>query len=624
MIISCFNRQKLALALLISFDFRFFLETLVSEAGENAEIGVRLYAHDMFDTNMLYDFIIVGGGISGLYAAYELKKKGFTVLLLEKNTVIGGTWNSVQYKTSIYELGPNTILSNSDELLDLIEDLGMEDELLSSPLSSAKRYIYHHRKLIELSSNPLQLLNSGVLSVLGFLRIFLEPFYHKDDENAGVGFRHYAQKVFNLIPKYHFNLKKTFICPLHSPSFGLLGLKRIFQNGIRGLEQDSSLNKEESVKQFCERKFGFELTDVLVKTFLKGVWAGDISKLSASVALSNLVKLEKKTGSVFLSLIIDSFQGFILQISKNLFKSLSLDEMKLESSFRKRFSKKKSILSFENGLQSLTQRMADELSDSLKLNAEVESILKVQYESDENTELSAHEQYHYILKTNHIGGENAGIEDCGQSRQGDFKAKSVIIASQAYVTAKLLADLDSDVSTALANIEYAPIALCAYVLPKSKFKKELKGFGFLSADDSMKVLGSIWASELFPERNLEDEYLHISFIGGALNTSIVKNAEIGVCEQSQAIWNELSSELTLIYKDWAKEPLQKEDFRLLDIKIIDKAIPQLNLGHEKLIEDIRKQLRDDNPKIHLVGNYLKGVSIKDALRSVTELNSYLA
>lgn len=501
---------------------------------------------------MLYDFIIVGGGISGLYAAYELKKKGFKVLLLEKNTVVGGTWNSVQYKTSSYELGPNTILSNSDELLDLIEDLGMEDELLSSPLSSAKRYIYHHRKLIELSSNPLQLLNSGVLSILGFLRIFLEPFCHR--------------------------------------AFSLGGLKG-----------DLSLNGEDSVKQFCERKFGFELTDVLVKTFLKGVWAGDISKLSASVALGNLVKLEKKSGSILGGAITCALQGFISQISKNLSKSVASDEIELESSLKKRFAKKKSILSFKNGLQSLTQKMADELTESLKLNAEVESILKLQPENDENVKNGVPQQFDYLLKTN----------------QGDFKAKSVIIASPAYVAAKLLADLDSNVSASLASIEYAPIALCAYVLPKAKFKKDLKGFGFLSADDSIKVLGSIWASELFPERNLDDEYLHISFIGGALNTSIIN-------KDTQEIWNELTAELSLIYKDWAKEPLGKEDFQLLDIKVLDKAIPQLNLGHGELIEDLQKQLRADNSKIHLVGNYLKGVSIKDALRSVTELNSYLA
>ena len=77
----------------------------------------------------------------------------------------------------------------------------------------------------------------------------------------------------------------------------------------------------------------------------------------------------------------------------------------------------------------------------------------------------------------------------------------------------------------------------------------------------------------------------------------------------------------MIYKDWAKQPLHKEDFQLLDIKVLDKAIPQLNLGHEELIEDLQKRLKADNPKMHLIGNYLKGVSIKDALRSVTDLNS---
>jgi oxygen-dependent protoporphyrinogen oxidase len=222
----------------------------------------------------------------------------------------------------------------------------------------------------------------------------------------------------------------------------------------------------------------------------------------------------------------------------------------------------------------------------------------VHHEDDKSTELSVNEPHHYLLKTN----------------QGDFKAKSIIIASPAYVTAKLLVNLDSNIAASLARIEYAPIALCAYVLPKSKLKKDLKGFGFLSANDSIKTLGSIWASELFSERNLDDEYLLISFIGGALNTSII-NKDI------QEIWNELTAELSLIYKDWAKQPLHKEDFQLLDIKVLDKAIPQLNLGHEELIEDLQKRLKADNPKMHLIGNYLKGVSIKDALRSVTDLNS---
>ena len=39
---------------------------------------------------MLYDYIIVGGGISGLSMAYSLEKKGFNILLVEKNDFCGG------------------------------------------------------------------------------------------------------------------------------------------------------------------------------------------------------------------------------------------------------------------------------------------------------------------------------------------------------------------------------------------------------------------------------------------------------------------------------------------------------------------------------------------------------
>ena len=41
---------------------------------------------------MIYDTIIIGGGIGGLYSAYELLKKNnkLNILLLEKNNYLGG------------------------------------------------------------------------------------------------------------------------------------------------------------------------------------------------------------------------------------------------------------------------------------------------------------------------------------------------------------------------------------------------------------------------------------------------------------------------------------------------------------------------------------------------------
>ena len=42
--------------------------------------------------NKTYDYIIIGAGIAGLYAAYKIKQmnKNFSILILEKNKQIGG------------------------------------------------------------------------------------------------------------------------------------------------------------------------------------------------------------------------------------------------------------------------------------------------------------------------------------------------------------------------------------------------------------------------------------------------------------------------------------------------------------------------------------------------------
>jgi lysine-specific histone demethylase 1B len=47
-----------------------------------------------------YDVVVVGSGISGLYAAHELKKKGLNVLLVEANRYLGGRMKQITFFSS--------------------------------------------------------------------------------------------------------------------------------------------------------------------------------------------------------------------------------------------------------------------------------------------------------------------------------------------------------------------------------------------------------------------------------------------------------------------------------------------------------------------------------------------
>jgi phytoene dehydrogenase-like protein len=57
------------------------------------------------DSSLVYDVLIVGGGMAGLTAAAYLSKAGLKVLLCEKEKKTGGLVNSFDYKGFVFDGG---------------------------------------------------------------------------------------------------------------------------------------------------------------------------------------------------------------------------------------------------------------------------------------------------------------------------------------------------------------------------------------------------------------------------------------------------------------------------------------------------------------------------------------
>ena len=75
---------------------------------------------------LIYDYIIIGGGISALYFAYKIKQfnKNITFIILEKNRVIGGRVGTFKFYNENISIGAGIIRKNKDFLLiELIKDL---------------------------------------------------------------------------------------------------------------------------------------------------------------------------------------------------------------------------------------------------------------------------------------------------------------------------------------------------------------------------------------------------------------------------------------------------------------------------------------------------------------------
>lgn len=99
-------------------------------------------------------FTIIGGGISGLTARYVLSKRfpDAEIILHEKSGRLGGVIESLQ-SPFFFETGPRTIkASRSPELLELIDALGLNDQILMSSKEAKKRFIFKEGTLRSLPS----------------------------------------------------------------------------------------------------------------------------------------------------------------------------------------------------------------------------------------------------------------------------------------------------------------------------------------------------------------------------------------------------------------------------------------------------------------------------------------
>ena len=118
---------------------------------------------------------VLGGGISGLAAAWFLKQRGAEVTLFEKE-IPGGAIRTELKHSLVLDLGPNSLRDKSGELLQLISELGLKDEMLMISKALEIRSIVRNSKLQFIKPSLTSLLRTDLLSLKAKLRFFAEPF----------------------------------------------------------------------------------------------------------------------------------------------------------------------------------------------------------------------------------------------------------------------------------------------------------------------------------------------------------------------------------------------------------------------------------------------------------------
>ncbi len=127
---------------------------------------------DMQAPRSAYDTIVVGGGISGLTAAWRLKRGGQRVLLVEASERVGGAIATTQRDGYLLEHGPFNVLVRSDAFADLLADLGERLQVVrADPGASRNRYVLLDGRLRRTPSGPGDMLFNALLSPRERLRM---------------------------------------------------------------------------------------------------------------------------------------------------------------------------------------------------------------------------------------------------------------------------------------------------------------------------------------------------------------------------------------------------------------------------------------------------------------------
>ncbi|HVW20145.1 MAG TPA: protoporphyrinogen oxidase [Opitutaceae bacterium] len=110
---------------------------------------------------------VLGGGITGLSAAFRLARMGHTVRLFEQSGRLGGAIRTEAEGGWLVEAGPNSIRESSPLIPVVTKGLGLTRERVDASPAARRQYAVRRGRLVAMPTSPSSLLLSGLFSPLG-------------------------------------------------------------------------------------------------------------------------------------------------------------------------------------------------------------------------------------------------------------------------------------------------------------------------------------------------------------------------------------------------------------------------------------------------------------------------
>ncbi len=192
---------------------------------------------------------VIGGGVAGLTAAYTIRRSrpDVDLHLYEASARLGGIIRTETIDDFLVEFGPDMVATDPDSAMQLVQQLGIEDEMIPPQTTVRGAAVVQNGRLHRLPegfvlmrpTRMLPMLTTPLLSMSAKARLACEPFIAKRDEIA-----------------------------------------------------------DESIESFVTRRLGKELLQRIVQPLVGGIYVGDVAKLSMAATMPQFWKMEAQYGSL--------------------------------------------------------------------------------------------------------------------------------------------------------------------------------------------------------------------------------------------------------------------------------------------------------------------------------------
>lgn len=320
---------------------------------------------------------------------------------------------------------------------------------------------------------------------------------------------------------------------------------------------------DQSLGGFFRRRFGNELVENLIEPLLSGIYAGDLDDMGIMATFPDFYQLERE--------------------HRSLMKGLreTMPEKKVQ---KKSDGKKQGMFySFENGLETLIERLEEVLGDSVSLGVGVDHVEKKEH------------GYHVLLSNGEV-----------------YKADAVVMATPHDTMPKLFSQFD--VFDEFQDIPATSVANVAMAFDESVVKQDIDGTGFVvSRNSDFRITACTWTHKKWPNAAPEGKALVRCYVGRPSDQSVV---DLSDDEITDIVLSDLKKTMDITAKP--------------EFSVISRwkdAMPQYTVGHTERIANVRQRMRQKLPGVFLAGSSYEGVGIPDCIdqgeKAVANVMEYL-